>query len=125
MNARRDYANAVNVAMSQAGFAPACYSYLTGHTQAWYEWAPGQYAVNATVWPRGITVGWHHLDGWHYTDHADRDTRHPLPFTVTAHPMDVADSARRLLNGLVQDLPANTDEWEHANLLHGQTGAQL
>lgn len=124
MNPRRAYADAITAAVSAAGFGPARYSYLTGYTQAWFEWSPGQYAVNADIWPRGITVGWHHIDGWHYTNRAAPDVKHPLPFTATAHPMDVADSVRRLLNGLVDDLPANEDEWEHAHTLQAEAGEQ-
>ncbi|WP_330479918.1 hypothetical protein OG301_38930 (plasmid) [Streptomyces platensis] len=117
MNSRRTYADTVISAMTSAGLGPSSYEYLTGHAQVWFGWTPGQYSVNAQTWPRGIEVSWNIADGWHYIDRAQPAVRHPLPFTITAHPMDVADSIRRLLLGLVQGLPANEDEWEHANVL--------
>ncbi|GAA1888101.1 hypothetical protein GCM10009837_07420 [Streptomyces durmitorensis] len=117
MSQRRDYLNTVNTVMAQAGFGPASYSPLTGHAQAWYQWTGGQYAVNADAWPAGLYVIWHHARGWHYSTGRDTGVRHPLPFTLFADPMDVADGVRRLLLGLVRDLPASTDDWQPAAAL--------
>lgn len=117
MNPRRTYLDAVNAAMTQAGFGPASYQYLTGHTQAWFQWVPGQHAVNADAWPDGVFVTWHQALGWHYSRHTDTDVRKPLPFTLAADPMDVADGVRRLLLGITQDIPASTDDWADAAAL--------
>jgi hypothetical protein len=117
MNQRRAYLDTVHTTFQQVGFGPASYQYVTGHTQAWFQWTPGQYAVNATAWPNGLFVTWHHTHGWQYSDHTDCTVRHSLPFTIGADPMDVADGVRRLLQGLTQDLPASTDDWSHADSL--------
>lgn len=124
MNQRRAYLDTVNTTFQQAGFGPASYQYVTGHTQAWFQWTPGQHAVNATAWPSGLFVSWHHTLGWHYSNHTDTDVRHPLPFTLAADPMDVADGVRRLLLGLVQDLPASTDDWAQAAALTAVPGVR-
>jgi hypothetical protein len=124
MNSRRSYIDAVQAAMTSAGFPPAHYSYITGHTQAWFQWVSGQRAVNSAAWPQGVYVSWHHTLGWHYSQDPDTDVRNPLPFTIGADPMDVADGVRRLLLGLTRDLPASMDDWANAAALTASQGAR-
>lgn len=124
MSQRRLYLDAVKTTMTRAGLGPIAYGHQDGHTPAWFQWAPGQYALNADAWPSGLYVTWDHTLGWHYSTDRDAGVR-PLPFTVGADPMDVTDGVRRLLLGLVRDLPASTDEWPHApSLTAGEDGSR-
>ncbi|WP_394436254.1 hypothetical protein [Streptomyces sp. SGAir0957] len=114
IDSRRAYLDAVHTAMTQAGFFPVLYAHLDDYEQGWFQWTPKQHAVNESAWPAGLYVIWHHTMGWHYSTDRDLDVREPLPFTLAADPMDVADGVRRLLLGLTRDIPASTDDWAHA-----------